>query len=79
MTDEQFAKHMNTYIENLAKQEPSDWSAEARKFCEENGIISGDTSGRKMYKKYVTREEFVVMLYRAINVVIESAKKAFSK
>ena len=79
MTDEQFAQQMNTYIANLAKQDPSDWSAEARKFCEENGIISGDTSGRKMYKKYVTREEFVVMLYRAINVVIEAIKKAFSK
>lgn len=79
MTDEQFAKHMNTYIENLAKQEPSDWSADARKFCEENGIIAGDTSGRKMYKKYVTREEFVVMLYRAITVLLSSIKKALNK
>lgn len=79
MTDEQFARKMNTYIANLAKQEPGEWSAEARKFCEENGIIAGDTNGNKMYKKFVTREELVVMLYRAINVVINAIKKAFGK
>lgn len=79
MTDEKFAAMMDTYIANLAKKEPSSWSAEARKFCEDSGIITGDAKGNKMYKKFVTREELAVMLYRTANVVINIIKKALGK
>lgn len=63
MTQEQFNKFMNNYLIELAKKEPSAWSAEARAWCEEKGIIKGDTNGNKMYKKFLTREEMAAMLY----------------
>lgn len=78
MNDAEFAKKMDTYLVNLAKQEPASWSAEARKFCEENEIITGDSNGNKMYKKFVTREELAVMLYKAITVTVNMIKKAFA-
>ena len=64
MTQETFNEMMNTYLEQLAMQDPSDWSAEARNWCEQNGIIQGDSEGRKMYKKFVTREELAQILMR---------------
>lgn len=79
MTDEKFAQMMNTYISNLSKQRPSSWSSEARKFCEDNGIITGDQNGNKMYKKFVTREELAVMLYRAYTVTVNAVKKVLGK
>lgn len=79
MTQEKFNEMMNTWVATQAKADPSDWSKEARTFCEQNGIIAGDGAGNMMYKKFVTREECVVMLYRAISVVVELIKKAFNK
>ena len=62
MTQETFNEMMNTYLEQLAQQDPSDWSKEARDWCESNGIIQGDNEGRRMYKKFVTREELAQVL-----------------
>ena len=67
MTQEQFNKMMNNYLAELAKQEPSDWSAEGRSYCEKEGIIKGDTEGNKMYKKFITREEMATILERVLN------------
>lgn len=67
LTYEQFKAFMRQYEAEVAAQEPGSWSAEAREWAEENGIISGDEKGRKMYKKPVTREEAAVMLFRAEN------------
>ena len=50
-----------------AKKAPGDWSSDAREWGERNGLISGDTSGNKMYKKMLTREEFIAVLYRALH------------
>ena len=67
MTQEQFNKMMNNYLAELAKQEPSDWSAAGRSYCEKEGIIKGDTEGNKMYKKFITREEMATILERVLN------------
>ena len=67
MTQEQFNTMMNTWIAEQAKKAPGDWSAEAREWGERNGLINGDTSGNKMYKKMLTREEFISVLYRALH------------
>lgn len=64
MTQETFNKLMNNYMVELAKIQPGEWSAQARQYCESNGIINGDGSGNKMYKKYLTREEMAAIVYR---------------
>ena len=64
MTQEQFNKMMDTWLEQQAAKEPSAWSSEARAWAESNGYIKGDDKGRKLYKKPLTREEFVQVLYR---------------
>ena len=55
---------LERYFEKVAKQDPGDWSADARKWAEENGIVTGDEGGKR-YKSHITREEAVTMLYRA--------------
>lgn len=67
MTQEQFNTMMNNWIAEQASKEPGTWSAEARTWAEKNGLISGDTSGKKMYRKFLTREEFATVLYRALH------------
>lgn len=43
---------------------PFPWSAEARKWAEETGLISGYGDGSMGYDKSVTREELVVILHK---------------
>jgi hypothetical protein len=64
MTLETFGKLYKEYMAQLAKQEPSSWSEDARNWAESSNIITGDDSGNKMYKKPVTREELVTILFR---------------
>ena len=64
MTQEKFNEMMNNYLIDLASEEPGAWSAEARQWCESNGIINGDANGNRMYKKYLTREEIAAIVYR---------------
>lgn len=60
---EKFNLLMNRWILEQAAQEPSSWSADARAYCEGNGIINGNTDGKKRYKSYCTREELAQMIY----------------
>lgn len=64
MTQEKFNEMADAWLQELAKRAPSDWSQEARRWAEEQGIIQGDGTGAKQYKKPLTREEYVVMEYR---------------
>lgn len=64
MTQEKFNEMMNIWLETQAAREPSAWSADARTWAEEKGYIQGDEKGRKMYKKPLTREELIQILYR---------------
>ena len=67
MTQEQFNTMMNNWIAEQAKKAPGEWSADQREWGERNGLIAGDTNGNKMYKKFLTREEFIAVLYRALH------------
>lgn len=67
MTQEQFNEMMNVWLAEQAKLEPGSWSAAAREWAERNGLINGNSNGDKLYKKLMTREEFVVVLYRALH------------
>ena len=59
MTQDQFNEMMNNWLESQAAKGPSNWSEEARIWAESNGFIKGDEKGQKMYKKPLTREEFI--------------------
>lgn len=63
LTQEQFDKMMDAYLAKQAKKEPDSWSAEARKWAEAKGIVTGDGSGSKRYKALPTKEEVVQLLY----------------
>lgn len=67
MTQERFNELMTNYLTELAAKDPSTWSADARTWAESNGYIKGDEKGRGMYKKFMTREEMVQVLYRVMN------------
>lgn len=65
LTQEMFNQFMDKWLEEQSKREDvGTWSAEARKWAEEKKYIQGDTNNRKMYKKPLTREEFVTVLHR---------------
>lgn len=69
MTQEQFNKMMDVYLAERAKQEPADWSKEAREWAEkdENGqaLVQGTGTGQA-YKMFLTREEMVTILHRLV-------------
>ena len=67
VTQEQFNEMMNTWLVQQAEKEGSEWSKDARQWAEAKGLVSGDTNGKKMYKKPLTREELMMVLYRALN------------
>lgn len=67
MTQEKFNEMMNAWITTQANKEPSSWSAEAREWVEKNSIINGDEKGRRMYKKFITREELAAVLYNSLH------------
>ena len=56
----QLAERLNSV---LKEKPPSDWSEEARAWAEKNGIINGDETGNRQYKKFCTREEVVQLMY----------------
>lgn len=64
MTQEMFNSMMTEYLKEVVTAAPSDWSQNARKWAEGNGLIKGDQYGNKQYKKPATREELIQMLYR---------------
>ncbi|MEI3501540.1 MAG: hypothetical protein V8Q39_08710, partial [Anaerovoracaceae bacterium] len=64
MTQEQFNKMMDIYLEERAAQPLRDWSEEDRKWAEKNGIIQGDPDGEKRYQSFITREEATAMMRR---------------
>ena len=64
VTYDTFKEYMDQYLIERAAQKPSEWSAEARAWAEEKGIIQGDGQGNKKYKSWPTREELIEILYR---------------
>lgn len=63
MSYEKFKEYMNEYLSELSKLPPAEWSKEAREWAEGNGYINGDENGAKKYKKFMTREEMVQVLF----------------
>lgn len=63
MTQEKFNSMMNVWISQQAAKEPGEWSAEARKWAESNGIMTGTGAGNS-YCAPATREQVMVFLHR---------------
>lgn len=64
ITQDEFNKLMDAYLEQLGQQEPSEWSAGERERVEAVGLIIGDQNANKKYKSFATRESMAVMLAR---------------
>lgn len=64
LTQERFNELLEGYFRTLRAAEPSDYSAEARAWAEEKGIIRGNAQGQKQYKMLCTREQMIVFLKR---------------
>lgn len=64
VTQEQFNKMMDNYLDELAKKQPSSWSESDRLWAESIGLIKGDENGNKQYKSFTTREAMVTFLKR---------------
>ena len=64
LTQAEFDRMMDDYLERLSEKKPADWSAAARAWAEETGLIKGDANGSKQYKGFVTREQLAVFLKR---------------
>ena len=64
VTQAEFDRMMDDYLERLSEKEPADWSAAARAWAESSGLIKGDAEGNKQYKGFVTREQMAVFLKR---------------
>ena len=64
MTQERFDEMMNDYLARQAQLPPGGWSADARKWAEESGVVAGDSGGNFRYQSFASREEIVQMLYR---------------
>lgn len=75
MTQEEFNKKAEAWLESRKSVDPGTWSAEQREWAESSGLIAGDEKGRKMYKSFLTREEFVVVLYRFFHSLKALLKK----
>ena len=69
VTQEQFNRMMEVYLSEKAAEAPSQWSAEARKWAESNGVIQGDGTGGMQYKSPCTREQMVVFLARLAELI----------
>lgn len=67
MTQQQFNAMMEVWLRQRAEEAPSDYSAEARTWAEEQGILFGDSLGRKQYRSFCTREQLMTFLYRFVS------------
>lgn len=69
MTQDRFDEMMTEYLTRQATAAPGDWSADARRWAEEKGLIRGDERGEMAYGRFCSREEVVVMLYRLFGLL----------
>lgn len=69
MNTEDFAKFMDEWLTDRSKKQPANWSADSRKWAEDNGLIKGDDKGNLQYLSFVTREQLVVFLERIVEML----------
>ncbi len=67
VTQTEFNNMYKKMLSELETKEPSNWKelGEAIEWAKTEGIVKGDENGRLMMQKPMTRQEMVLMLYRA--------------
>lgn len=67
VTQAEFDKMYDAMVRKLAEEDPSNWKDldAAIKWAKQEGILKGDQNGRLMMQKPLTRQEMILMLYRA--------------
>ena len=71
MTQEKFNELANNWINSLAKQDSANYAKKALAWGKSFGLMQGDQSGNQMPKKFMTREEFIAVLYRFYNNLVK--------
>lgn len=69
LKDKKFVEKVGEiYMQEKADDQPAKWAGldEAMAWAKQEGIIKGDEDGRLMMQKPLTRQEMVLMLYRAM-------------
>ena len=69
MTQETFNAMMEAWLEKRGQLPPGGFSAQARNWGEESGIMQGNTDGTFQYKSWCTREQMLVLLYRFVETL----------
>jgi len=71
MTLDQFKVLMNQFRNELRDNDSSQYSEEAREWAKNNGLISGNsgTEFNGMWEDFLTREQFVTVLYRFAQIL----------
>ena len=64
VTQEQFNKMMDTYIDQLAKEPLANWQQADMVWAQQQGLILGDEHGNVMPQKFLTRAEAAIILHR---------------
>lgn len=67
MTQEQFNKMMDIYLQEQAKKPTSDWAKNVMNWAIGEGIIVGDQNGHVQAQKFITRQECVTLMQRLFN------------
>lgn len=70
LTDRQLLRLAERIDEARAKQDPADWSEDARIWAEETKLIVGDGKGNMKYKVNVTCERLIQLLYNLVHKVL---------
>ena len=66
VTQHQFDTMMADWLRRREAEEPEDFSAPARAWAEEKGLILGDAQRKRQYRAFCTREQLVTVLYRLV-------------
>ena len=75
MTQEKFNEFMDEYLRQQAERPGAGWSETERSWAAGTGLIKGDDTGKMMYKKFITREECIVLLFRLYTLIKNKVKK----
>lgn len=66
MTQEQFNGMMQVWLEQQKKKPAQPYAEDALKWAKDTGVMTGDASGNQMPMSFITREDAVVILQRAL-------------
>lgn len=61
-----FDKMLASSLASMGKRAPGAWSKEARDYCTQNKIITGDAKGNLNWGELITKEQAAILIYKAV-------------